>query len=237
VRLRGVLFDFDGTLADTALAEREVWDALSAVIEQHVPELDRDELHRRYHTVFEPHWADYLEGRIDFSQYRFNRLREAIAPWAELDERLFDAYRSEKRRGVEQLRLFDDAVPAIHALRDAGLRVGLLTNGPSELQRRKLAITGIEPELDAVAISEEIGAAKPEPEAFFTAARMIDCEPTDTAMVGDSPLYDVTGAHAAGLALAVLVTRGLDLAAEGAAAIETLAELPAALGLESATGP
>jgi phosphoglycolate phosphatase-like HAD superfamily hydrolase len=50
-------------------------------------------------------------------------------------------------------------------------------------------------------------------------------------MVGDSPLYDITGAHAAGLALAVLVTRGLDVAAEGAVALETLAELPVALGL------
>jgi putative hydrolase of the HAD superfamily len=231
VTLRGVLFDLDGTLADTARAEREAWDALSAVIEQHVPEIDREELHHRYHTVFEPHWADYLEGRIDFGEYRWNRLREAISPWAELNERLFDAYRAEKRSGVERLRPFDDAVPAIHAVRDAGLRVGLLTNGPTELQRRKLELTGLLPELDAVAISEEIGAAKPEPEAFHTAARMIGCEPAETAMIGDSPLYDVTGAHAAGLALAVLVTRGLEVACEGAVTIETLAELPGALGL------
>ena len=92
-------------------------------------------------------------------------------------------------------------------------------------------MTGIEPELDAIAISEEIGAAKPDPEAFFIAARLIDCEPAETAMVGDSPLYDITGAHAAELPLAVLVTRGLEVATEGAVAIETLAELPRALGI------
>ena len=58
-------------------------------------------------------------------------------------------------------------------------------------------------------------------------------------MVGDSPIYDVAGAHAAGCALAVLVTRGLDVAArrpspphEGAVPIETLEELPRALGLQ-----
>lgn len=229
--LRGVLFDLDGTLADTALAEREAWDALAAVIETHVPSLERDELQRRYDGVFEPHWTGYLEGRLAFGEYRWNRLREAIEPWAELDEALFEAYRREKRHTVERLRLFDDAVPTVRTVRARGLRVGLLTNGPSELQRRKLEVTGLEPELEAIAISEEIGAAKPDPTAFSLAAAMLDLEPAETAMVGDSPIYDVAGARAAGCVLAVLVTRGLDLAAEGAIPIETLEELPGALGL------
>jgi putative hydrolase of the HAD superfamily len=229
--LRGVLFDLDGTLADTALAEREAWDALSAVIETHVPSLERAELRRRYDRVFEPHWTGYLEGRLAFSEYRWNRLRDAIAPWAELDQALFEAYRREKRGTVERLRLFDDAIPTVRMVRARGLRVGLLTNGPSELQRRKLAVTGIEPELEGIAISEEIGAAKPDPRAFVLAAAMLDLETTETAMVGDSPVYDIAGAHAAGCSPAVLVTRGLDLAADGAIPIQTLEELPAALGL------
>jgi FMN phosphatase YigB (HAD superfamily) len=41
----------------------------------------------------------------------------------------------------------------IDRLRATGLRVGVLTNGPSELQRHKLAVTGLDGLLDAVAIS------------------------------------------------------------------------------------
>jgi putative hydrolase of the HAD superfamily len=229
--LRGVLFDLDGTLADTASAEREVWDAIAAIIEQHVPAIDRHELYERYSEVFEPHWTAYLEGRTDFLQYRWNRLQEAIAPWGELHHELFDAYRVEKRNGLRNLRLFDDALETVRGLRSRGLRVGLLTNGPSQLQRTKIEVTALEPELDSIAVSEEIGAAKPDAEAFRTATRLLGCPTPDVAMVGDSPEYDISGALGAGLHTAVLVAGDLDLNADGAVIVRRLGEVPAALGV------
>jgi len=232
VTIRGVLFDLDGTLADTAAAEREAWPDLAAVIAAHVRSVDRSELRERYSTLFEAHWTDFLEGRIDFGEYRWNRLRDTVSPWAELDETLFAAYRTEKRRSIERLRPFPDAVPTIAALRDAGLRIGLLTNGPSWLQRRKLVVTDLARELDAIAISEEIGVAKPDPEAFNRAAAMIACEPGEIAMVGDSPVYDIAGAVGAGLAAAILIG-DLGLDAGGAIAVQSLAEIPGALGVSA----
>ena len=235
MQIDGVLFDLDGTLADTASAERDTWPALADVIEKRVPAVDQDELGQRYNAVFERHWADFLHGRIDFGEYRWNRLREAVAPWAELDEGLFEAYRSEKRRSIERLRPFDDAVDTLAELRTAGLRVGLLTNGPSWLQRRKLEITDLARELDAIAISEEIGVAKPEPQAFRLAAEMLGCEPHALAMVGDSPAYDIAGAIGAGLAVAVLIG-DVEPRPEGALTVRTLREVPAALGVSPAPG-
>ncbi len=230
--LRGVLFDLDGTLADTAAAEREAWDAIADVVERHVPTVDRSELHGRYASVFEAHWASFLDGKIDFGEYRRRRLTEAIEPWAELDDSLFEAYRQEKRQAVERLRPFDDAVPTLRRIGAQGLALGLLTNGPSELQRRKLVITGLESEFDAIAISEEIGASKPDAVAFETAARLLGCEPGALAMVGDSPAYDIAGAIGAGLAAAVLVTGALTVEADGALVVERLADVPAVLGLD-----
>ena len=232
----GVLFDLDGTLVDTAAAEREAWPALSAVIAEHAPDVDAAELRARYSKVFLPHWTAYLEGRVGFAEYRRRRLEEALEPWQEVDDALFVAYRAEKRRAVDGLRTFPDTVPTIRSLRARGLRVGLLTNGPSALQRTKLAVTGLEPELDAIAISEEIGFAKPAAPAFHTAARMIGYKAAAVAMVGDSPEYDIAGAIGAGLRAAVLVTQGLPLSAEGAIVVETLADVPAALGLDTSGG-
>ncbi len=233
--IHGVLFDLDGTLADTASAERDAWPALADVIEARAPTVDRQELRQRYNAVFERHWSDFLEGRIDFGGYRWNRLREAVAPWAELDDRLFEAYRDEKRQSIELLRPFDDAVGTITELRAAGIRIGLLTNGPSWLQRRKLAVTDLARELDSIAISDEIGVAKPDPRAFHLAADMLGCEPREVAMVGDSPAYDIAGAIDAGLAAAVLIGE-LGFRVDGAVAVRRLREVPAALGLSPQPG-
>jgi putative hydrolase of the HAD superfamily len=204
---RGVLFDLDGTLVDTAAAEREAWPELAAVLGARVPGLDPDRLYLRYNSVFERHWVDYLDGRVDFGEYRRRRLTDALEPWCEVDDELFEAYRAEKRRSVERLRPFDDTVRVLRELRATGLRLALLTNGPSELQRHKLAVTGLEPELDAIAISEEIGVAKPDAEAFSRAAAMIALAPGEVAMVGDSPDADIAGGLGAGVAFTILVAQ------------------------------
>ena len=234
MRLRGILFDLDGTLADTAGAERDAWPALAEVIRSRVPGLDVEELHERYSKLFEAHWQDFLDGRIDFAAYRWNRLSAAIEPWGPVDQQLFEAYRTEKRRTLDRLRPFADAVATIDALQAAGLRVGLLTNGPSELQRRKLAVTDLERRLDGIAISEEIGVAKPDAEAFRVAARLIGCTPAETAMVGDSPAYDIAGAIGAGLAAAVLVSVAPDPDRDGVLIVRTLSEVPEVLAVSSA---
>ncbi|MEV0187527.1 HAD family hydrolase [Kitasatospora purpeofusca] len=85
-------------------------------------------------------------------------------------------------------------------LRAAGWSVGVLTNGATDIQQAKLRATGIFDRVDAVCISEEIGARKPEPEAFRVAvARCGGKRPGDVWMVGDNPVTDIAGASAAGL--------------------------------------
>ena len=232
LRLRGVLFDLDDTLADSAAAEESVWTDVAKVIAAHVPGVEHEELRRRYLDALRRHHPDLAAGRIDALTFRRTRLAEAIEPWGTLDDRLFDDYLAEKARIAEEVAPFPEAIATVRALRVRGIRVGVLTNGPSAHQRRKLEVSGLGPELDAIAISEELGVGKPEPRAFGLALELLGTRAEETAMVGDSLANDVLGGMGAGLAAVVWVPgrRRGDLP-EGAHLARELAEVPRLLGL------
>jgi putative hydrolase of the HAD superfamily len=233
VILRGVLFDLDDTLADSAGADRRVWADIAELIGERFPGLDGEALRDRYEEAFERHYREFLEGRTDFLTFRRRRLGEALEPWGELDDDLFERYTAEKARVPDVIAPFSDAVATLRALRAVGIRVGVLTNGPSEMQRRKLEASGLGPELDAVTISGEIGVAKPDPEAFRIALERLGTRPKETAMVGDSLENDVLGGLQAGLAQVVWMPRARagDLP-PGAHLAREIADVPRLLGLD-----
>ena len=86
-------------------------------------------------------------------------------------------------------------------------------------------------ELDAIGISEELGASKPDPAAFTATLELMARAPDDTVMVGDHLDWDVRGALAAGMRGAVWVAGDEDEREPppGALKVARLGEVPAAL--------
>ena len=146
-----------------------------------------------------------LAGRTDMAGYRRAHLRAVVEPWGELDPAVVDACIAERDAHREEARLAEGAAAAVAELRALGLRVGVLTNGPGPMQRRKLEVIGLHDQLDAICASGELGVAKPDPRAFALAAAALDTIPERIAMVGDNVTADIEGALGAGYALAVHV--------------------------------
>jgi putative hydrolase of the HAD superfamily len=96
-------------------------------------------------------------------------------------------------------RLYPETLDVLDALRDRGIRLAIITNGPSALQRAKLVATGVSERVDAVVVSGELGAQKPDPALFATALEQLGVAATDALHVGDSREADVAGARAAGV--------------------------------------
>jgi HAD superfamily hydrolase (TIGR01549 family) len=234
VAIRGILFDLDFTLVDNDVGWRRLWPAVADRFAERYPGFDPEEFESRSYEFADAHYELLLRGEIDYDTYRRDYVRHGLEPWGELDDGLYAAYSEARTRSIDLIELFADAVETIRRLRAHGIKIGILTNGPSDLQRRKLRLIGIESEVDAIAISEEIGVSKPDPEAYARAVALLHLQPSEVAMAGDHVVNDVAGALAAGLAAAVWVERrtGEELP-EGAHLAQELAEVPKLLGLNS----
>ena len=103
---------------------------------------------------------------------------------------------------------FPDTVPTLRALRERGLRVGILSDTGFDL-RPAMDRLGLTPYLDTVVLSCEEGVCKPAPKAFLTACDRLGVEPEHALMVGDNPLTD-SGAVAAGMCVFLLPRPVLD---------------------------
>ncbi|MFD7659240.1 HAD family hydrolase, partial [Actinosynnema sp. NPDC059797] len=84
------------------------------------------------------------------------------------------------------------------ALRAAGWRIGVVTNGLPDNQLGKLRRTGLVDLVDGWCASGEVGLRKPDPEIFRVAARRCGV-PLAGWVVGDDPVLDVEGGRRAGL--------------------------------------
>ena len=87
--------------------------------------------------------------------------------------------------------------PCLDALN--GMRLGMISNGNADQQRRKLKATEIDQRFEIVVISSEVGIAKPDAGIFHEACRQMNVNPSDCIMVGDNWDRDVLGARLAGL--------------------------------------
>lgn len=102
--------------------------------------------------------------------------------------------------------------PAIQAMLERlskRYKLALLSNGGSASQRDKLAradlLRHFDP--DAIFISDEIGATKPDAAIFEAALSATGCaeDPRAAVMVGDTPVHDLLGARCVGLRTAWVV--------------------------------
>lgn len=104
-------------------------------------------------------------------------------------------------------RLFDDTLPAIDALKDRGLTLGVISNFETWL-RDMLAHFDVLDRFDVVAISGELELEKPDPRIFEWAMREAGARPDVCLHVGDSPNFDAQPAHDLGMTGVLLDRHG-----------------------------
>ena len=99
----------------------------------------------------------------------------------------------------------EGAVTTVRALKDAGHRLGVVSNAEGRVER-DLDGAGYAGLFETVVDSHLVGFEKPDPEIFRIAMERMSVAPETAVFLGDVPAVDVVGARAAGLT-AVLLDR------------------------------
>ncbi|MRS02095.1 HAD family hydrolase [bacterium] len=118
------------------------------------------------------------------------------------------------------VRLFDDVVPALTRLRNAGVRTWIISNLAMPYGEPLERLLG--KHVEGFTFSYRCGLVKPEPAIFFDACRCLDLAPGELLMVGDKRRNDVEGALAVGMSARLIDRSGN---AGGPLAVKSLAEI------------
>lgn len=197
VRYSTLLLDLDHTLLDTDASEAAAFDHAmrSAGVDEPAAYLPA------YHQINRTLWGAVERGEISTADVRTARFEQLV---------------QQVGLAADPLRLADDFVaglgnhgelyPGARAVLEAlaglpGVRMALLTNGLSEVQRVRVARLELERYFGAIVISSEIGAAKPAPAIYDAAFAMLGGPAKAGAlMVGDSLTSDIQGGRNYGIA-------------------------------------
>lgn len=189
--IRAVFFDIDETLVDFDASARRA----------HIAIFGAEDGYDIWNTLTPTYWARFTSGELDFQAMREARMA-AFLEERGLPASLDDAARMEHARweAVERrFSLYDDVAQCLDELRGRGVRLGVISNNESAHQRRKLATVGLADAFDVVAISGEVGHAKPAPEIFSHACGEAGVAVDEAVHVGDLLDVDAIAATTAGL--------------------------------------
>ena len=172
-------------------------------------------------------WDLYNHARISkkyLMQQRFRRpLVEIGAPQAhELGDR-FDYEYLDLLADCTQL--VDGAIDLLKRFRDAGWKTGILSNGFTEVQHRKIRNSGLGPYIDYIVLSDDIGVNKPDVRIYRHAESVAGVTADACLMIGDNPDTDIAGALAAGWQAIYFAPEGSNPATLPCPTVTTLATI------------
>ena len=175
-RPRAVVFDLDGTLVDSVdLIVESFRHATRSVLGKELP---REEL---IAGVGKP-----LQEQMELVDRE--RADELVRAYREFNHREHD----------RMLRLYAGVDDLLRRLRQAGIRVGLVTSKSRPVTQMAFDTTGIDSLLEATVCAHETERNKPHPDPLLYCLELLSVEPGQACYVGDSP-YDLQAARAAGV--------------------------------------
>ena len=195
MRYQYLLIDNDNTIMDFNAAEAK---ALIDVLQNHGLPTDDATVHT-YHEINDALWKALERGETTQPKLKVERFRQLLTVLGreDIDPAAMGAeYAAGLGNHADLLPGAAEFIRAVHGR----MKIALVSNGVSAIQRGRLAKCPLTPLFDAIVISEEVGAAKPDPKLLYVAMDMLGCtDKAQAVMMGDSATADIPAAVNAGV--------------------------------------
>ena len=197
-----LLFDLDDTLLDYSASGRRCWQELFL---EYAPRfgVTVEQFASAHQQTSDWYWSDlerHRTGRLDLKTARrqvLKRTMEKLGFQAQtLGDEMADAF---TLRREEMFAPFPGAIEILQEFQRRGIRMGLVTNGNGEFQRKKIRRFDLTRYFETVIIEGEFGVGKPDQSVFTAALEQLGALPVQAWMVGDDLARDIQPAQALGM--------------------------------------
>lgn len=183
-----LLFDLDETLLDFSAAERYAFTNLLKTFQLE----NESAFYTTYEEINKATWAEYEQKLITADQIKVLRFERFIHRFG-LPFDPADMSAEYLKRLSEDHTEIPGAFDLIPTLAE-DFKLGLITNGLSQVQRPRIKNSGLGQYFEHIFISEEIGLSKPSGALFQMVIDSFDhADLSRTLMIGDSLSSDIKG--------------------------------------------
>lgn len=202
-----VWFDLDDTLWDFTNNSHQTLQKVfhHYNLERYWPDIN--DWIRIYHQFNDPLWDDLSAGKITHQELRFKRFYDTFVSGGMPESEAAAKARPADSFYLDNLgkcpNLVAGAIDLIVRLKTAGFKIGVLSNGFSEVQYCKLQSGNLLPYIDFIVLSDEAGVSKPDPRIFEYAKLKAEVDASHCIMIGDNGETDISGAINAGWSAAI----------------------------------
>lgn len=195
-RVKAVYFDLDDTLCGYWIASKA---GLRRTFDLHPIEgKTTEEMVEAWGTTFREFSPELKEKSKLYHEYlssgtitRTHQMQLTLLSLGiddmDLAKTLSESYMIERDKN---LKLFPDAIEILNFL-SGKFPIGLITNGPADIQNQEIDTLGIRHYLKNIYIEGELRVGKPHKSVFDNAASAVGLEPSQILMVGNSYGHDI----------------------------------------------
>jgi len=182
---KAVLFDLDNTLYDG----QQYFLGASNDISKYISAKYDLSQHEVYETLVEL-WRQ----KTSMHPYLFNDLLNLFHLDQDSLKSIVKIFNEHSRR----IEPYPDVVPILRILKERDYKLGIITDGNIERQKRKIESLRLKSLFDVVIYSKEVE-SKPSPRPFLAALDKLRVKPSVAFYVADNPLIDFQGARRLGI--------------------------------------